>query len=86
MWKNVGQEGVELSFNPKNCRAVPGSRRVIKDRLGPRVIEDVRDATVPPVDGPDLQLSIDSKIQFFAHQKLREAVVTPTRQRPEVWW
>jgi cell division protein FtsI (penicillin-binding protein 3) len=48
------------------------------------VIEDVRDA-IPPVDGPDLQLSIDSKIQFFAHQKLREAVA-PTRPRPAVWW
>jgi cell division protein FtsI (penicillin-binding protein 3) len=30
---------------------------------------------VPPVDGQDLQLSIDSKIQFFAYQKLRESVL-----------
>jgi cell division protein FtsI (penicillin-binding protein 3) len=45
---------------------------VIKDRLG-RVVEDVRDV-VPPVDGPDLQLSIDSKVQYFAFQKLRDAV------------
>lgn len=68
-----GQEGVELAFNTQlSGRA--GSRRVIKDRLG-RVVEDVRDV-VPPVDGPDLQLSIDSKIQFFAYQKLREAVQT----------
>jgi cell division protein FtsI (penicillin-binding protein 3) len=37
------------------------------------VVEDVRDV-VPPVDGPDLQLSIDSKVQFFAYQKLRDAV------------
>jgi cell division protein FtsI (penicillin-binding protein 3) len=29
---------------------------------------------VPPVDGKDLQLSIDSKVQFFAYQKLRDAV------------
>jgi len=66
-----GQEGVELAFN-KQLSGRAGSRRVIKDRLG-RVVEDVRDV-VPPVDGPDLQLSIDSKIQFFAYQKLREAV------------
>ena len=71
--EDVGQEGVELTFN-KQLSGTAGSRRVIKDRLG-RVIEDVRDA-IPPVDGPDLQLSIDSKIQFFAHQKLREAVET----------
>jgi cell division protein FtsI (penicillin-binding protein 3) len=46
---------------------------VIKDRLG-RVVEDVGQMT-PPVDGEDLQLSIDSKVQFFAYQKLREAVL-----------
>ena len=66
-----GQEGVELAFN-KQLAGKNGSRRVIKDRLG-RVVEDVRDV-VPPVDGPDLQLSIDSKVQFFAYQKLRDAV------------
>ena len=50
-----------------------GSRRVIKDRLG-RVVEDVGEQ-VPPVDGRDLQLSLDSKVQFFAYQKLRDAVI-----------
>ncbi len=29
--------------------------------------------TVPPIDGQDMQLSIDSKVQFFAYQKLRDA-------------
>ncbi len=69
--EDVGQEGVELAFN-QQLSGKSGSRRVIKDRLG-RVIEDVREA-IPPVDGHDIQLSIDSKIQFFAYQKLREAV------------
>jgi cell division protein FtsI (penicillin-binding protein 3) len=69
-----GQEGVELAFNQQRLAGRDGSRRVIKDRLG-RVVEDVREV-VPPVDGPDLQLSIDSKIQFFAYQKLREAIRT----------
>ena len=66
-----GQEGVELAFN-QQLSGKAGSRRVIKDRLG-RVVEDVRDV-VPPVDGPDLQLSIDSKVQYFAYQKLRDAI------------
>ncbi|MBC7378564.1 MAG: penicillin-binding protein 2 [Burkholderiaceae bacterium] len=66
-----GQEGVELSFN-KSLAGRVGSRRVIKDRLG-RVVEDVGEQ-VPAVDGKDLQLSIDSKVQFFAYQKLRDAV------------
>lgn len=67
-----GQEGVELAFN-NDLAGRQGSRRVIKDRMG-RVVEDVGEQ-VPPVDGKDLQLSIDSKIQFFAYQKLREAVL-----------
>jgi cell division protein FtsI (penicillin-binding protein 3) len=68
-----GQEGIELAFQ-KRLAGRNGSRRVIKDRLG-RVVEDVREV-VPPVDGVDLQLSVDSKIQFFAYQKLREAIDT----------
>lgn len=66
-----GQEGVELAFQSQLVGKA-GSRRVIKDRLG-RVVEDVQDV-VPPVDGPDLSLSIDSKVQYFAWQKLRQAV------------
>ncbi|HOB68094.1 penicillin-binding protein 2 [Ottowia sp.] len=69
--ENHGQEGAELSFE-KRLAGRAGSRRVIKDRLG-RVVEAVGDE-VPPVDGQDVQLSIDSKVQFFAYQKLRDAV------------
>jgi len=68
-----GQEGVELMFN-KELLGRPGMRHVIKDRLG-RAVEDVGEI-VQPVPGRDLQLSIDSKVQFFAYQKLRDAVVT----------
>ena len=71
-FEDRGQEGMELAFN-KELGGRPGSRRVIKDRLG-RVVEDTREQ-VPPVDGKDLQLSIDSKMQFVAYQKLRDAVI-----------
>ncbi|SFU98309.1 peptidoglycan synthetase FtsI [Polaromonas sp. YR568] len=67
-----GQEGIELTFN-KDLAGKAGSRRVIKDRLG-RVVEDVGEQ-VHPVEGKDIQLSIDSKVQFFAYQKLRDAVI-----------
>jgi cell division protein FtsI (penicillin-binding protein 3) len=69
--EDVGQEGVELTFNER-LSGTNGSRRVIKNRLG-QVVEDVREV-VPPVDGQDLQLSIDSKVQYFAYQKLKEAI------------
>ncbi|HQO52652.1 MAG TPA: penicillin-binding protein 2, partial [Ottowia sp.] len=71
--ENQGQEGAELSFE-KRLAGRAGSRRVIKDRLG-RVVEAVGEE-VPPVDGQDVQLSIDSKVQFFAYQKLRDAVTS----------
>ena len=70
--EDQGQEGVELTFN-KQLGGKSGSRRVIKDRLG-RVVEDLGDQ-IPPSDGRDLQLSIDSKVQFFAFQKLQQAVL-----------
>ncbi|MEY4420625.1 MAG: Penicillin-binding protein 2 [Pseudomonadota bacterium] len=70
--ENIGQEGVELTFN-KALGGKSGSRRVIKDRLG-RVVEDIGEM-VPPVDGQDLQLSIDSKVQYFAYEKIKESVV-----------
>jgi cell division protein FtsI (penicillin-binding protein 3) len=70
--ENLGQEGVELTFN-KALGGRAGSRRVIKDRLG-RVVEDIGEM-VPPVDGQDLQLSIDSKVQYFAYEKIKESVI-----------
>ena len=68
-----GQEGVELAFN-KSLAGRAGSRRVIKDGQG-SVVEVVGEE-LPAVDGQDLVLSIDSKVQFFAFQKLRDAVIS----------
>ncbi|KAA0890300.1 penicillin-binding protein 2 [Pusillimonas sp. ANT_WB101] len=66
-----GVEGVELAFN-EALSGRPGSRRVIKDRLG-RVVEDVQ-AIVPPVNGQDLMLSIDAGMQFDTYTALKEAL------------
>ena len=66
-----GQEGIELAFQ-NELAGRDGTRRVIKDRLG-RVVEDLGES-VNPVDGRDIELSIDSKVQFFAYQRLRDAV------------
>lgn len=69
--EDAGQEGIELAWQ-KELAGKPGSRRVIKDRLG-RVIEDVESIRVPQ-DGRNLVLSIDSKIQYIAFSQLKEAV------------
>jgi cell division protein FtsI (penicillin-binding protein 3) len=70
--ENLGQEGIELAFNEK-LAGKPGTRRVIKNRLG-QIVEDMGQ-TVLPIDGQDIQLSVDSKVQFFAYQRLRQAVL-----------
>jgi cell division protein FtsI (penicillin-binding protein 3) len=69
--EDQGIEGVELAFNSE-LSGKPGSRRVIKDRLG-RVVEDVQ-AIVPPVNGQDLSLSIDAGLQFDTYTALKKAL------------
>ncbi len=66
-----GQEGIELAFQ-NDLAGRDGTRHVIKDRLG-RVVEDVGES-VAPIDGKDIGLTIDSNVQFFAYQKIRDAV------------
>jgi cell division protein FtsI (penicillin-binding protein 3) len=66
-----GQEGVELAFQ-RELQGTHGNRAVVKDRLG-RVIDHAGE-TVDAIDGRDVQLSLDSKVQFIAFQRLREAV------------
>jgi len=66
-----GQEGIELAFQ-RDLQGKSGSRGVVKDRLG-GVVEDTGER-VDPVNGRDITLSIDSKVQFFAWQRLRDAV------------
>ena len=66
-----GQEGIELAFQ-NDLQGRNGTRRVVKDRLG-RVVEDIGES-VQPVDGRDIQLAIDSKVQFYAYQRIRDAV------------
>ncbi len=72
-----GQEGIELLYN-STLLGRAGSRQVIKDRLG-QSVEQVGES-VPPVAGKDVQLSIDTKVQFFAYQKLRDAVLNNRAQ------
>ena len=66
-----GQEALELAFNDQ-LAGKPGSRRVIKDRLG-RIVEDVESIRLPQ-QGRDLALSIDARIQYLAYRELKSAV------------
>ena len=66
-----GQEGIELAHQA-SLGGKPGSRRVLKDRLG-HIVEDV-ESIREGQDGRDLTLSIDSKIQNLAFGALKTAV------------
>ena len=66
-----GQEGIELAHE-QELAGRHGTRRVIKNGRG-LVVEDIGDS-VAPVDGKDIHLSIDSKVQFFAYDRIRRAV------------
>jgi cell division protein FtsI (penicillin-binding protein 3) len=69
--EDVGQESMELA-QQKNLVGAPGSRKVIKDRLG-RIVEDVG-MFKEPHDGRDLTLSVDSKLQYIAFTNIKAAV------------
>lgn len=66
-----GQEGLELAYN-NWLAGTPGQEEVLKDRLG-NVIQDVG-MLKTPVQGHDLVLSIDHRIQYIAYRALKEQV------------
>jgi len=69
--EDVGQEAMELA-QQKTLAGQPGSRRVIKDRLG-RIVEDIG-MQREPHDGRDLTLAVDSKLQYIAFNSIKAAV------------
>ena len=66
-----GQEGIELARD-KDLAAQTGKRRVVVDSLG-RIVNDIAILQFPQ-NGQDLQLSIDSKVQYIAYNALKSAV------------
>jgi cell division protein FtsI (penicillin-binding protein 3) len=71
--EDLGVEGIERG-QQGSLAGRSGSRRVIKDRMG-RVIEDI-EAVREPFDGKDIDLSIDSKVQYLAFAAVRDAVAS----------
>ena len=69
--EDAGLEGIELAFNSQ-LSGKPGSRRVIKDRRG-NVVEDV-ESIHPPLEGRDIALALDSKVQYLAYSHLKQAL------------
>ena len=70
--QDKGQEGIELAYQ-QQLQGRDGQREVVKDRLG-RIVEDIGDPQ-RPINGEDIELAIDSKVQFFAYQRIRDQVI-----------
>lgn len=68
---DVGQEGIELAYQ-RHLAGKPGSKRVIKDRLG-QVVEDV-ESLHEAQEGRDLVLALDSRLQNLAFGQLKSMV------------
>jgi cell division protein FtsI (penicillin-binding protein 3) len=67
-----GQEGLELAYDAW-LRGTPGSKRVLKDRLG-RVVENIESITASK-PGKILNLSIDRRVQYLAYRELKATVM-----------
>ncbi|MCZ6656277.1 MAG: penicillin-binding protein 2 [Gammaproteobacteria bacterium] len=68
---DVGLEGVELAFDHL-LKGQHGQKVVLKDRLG-NTIRDLNYVRAPRF-GKDLNLSVDLRLQYFAHRELKAAV------------
>ena len=68
---DAGQEGLELAFDDV-LRGVQGKKRVMRDGKK-NIIADIEEIS-SPVPGRDLQISIDSRLQYLAYRELKLAV------------
>ena len=67
----VGQEGIEMYSN-KILSGVPGYRKVLKNRSG-KIVDDLQDIQIP-IDGKDIKLSVDKRLQYSSYKALEKAV------------
>ena len=69
---DIGQEGLELAYEDW-LKGSPGSKQVLKDERGGIIREVKVNEVAQP--GRNLELSMDSRIQFLAYKALKEEVV-----------
>ncbi len=66
-----GQEGLERGYE-SSLKGTPGKKRVVRDGLR-RVIQDIENIAAP-INGQDLVLSVDQRIQYLAFKALQAGV------------
>ena len=68
---NIGLSGLELGYE-ELLRGIDGRYRAEKDVFG-KIIEADEESYTAPIPGSDIVLTIDSGLQFFTENKLKEA-------------
>lgn len=68
---DLGQEGIELAYEDW-LRSTPGRKLVIRDGQA-RAVRDVQSIQAP-IEGRDLVLSLDRRLQYLAYRELKAAV------------
>ena len=68
----IGKQGIEAFFED-DLRGVPGTREITVDNVGNLVSED-EDARRDPVQGSDVQLTIDIDLQVMLERELARAL------------
>ena len=68
----IGKQGIEAFFED-DLRGVPGTREITVDNVGNLVSED-EDARRDPVQGADVQLTIDIDLQVLLERELARAL------------
>ncbi len=68
---DIGQEGLELAYDPL-LKGTAGTKRVIRDGRK-RIIEDIERIN-SPISGDDLVLSIDQRLQYLAYRELSATI------------
>ena len=63
----MGQEGIEMYAN-KVLSGISGHRKVLKNRTG-NIVDDLQDIKIP-IDGQDIKLSVDKRLQYSAYKAL----------------
>ena len=66
-----GQEGIERQAN-NLLSGVSGYKKVLKDNIG-RIVDDLQEVKIP-IDGQDIKLSIDKRLQYSAYKALQKSV------------
>ncbi len=68
---DIGLAGMEAGYEQR-LKGTPGKKKVLLDGQR-RIIDDI-ESVQAPIDGQDIELSIDQRLQYLAYRELQRAV------------